>query len=235
MAFDRAAAANAISGVRCVWQSLAIEETSAVVCAYTTASGSACGCEDSSCHDARALRATWTTRSPSSSAALPATGPQRAAQRDDLVLCAGDCCGAALIRHSWFAILSSAFTIAEWSHIRTTFALHELKSSCALAVFGSETPSARRAGSARLRSFWCSSMRNPDRMCADHALAMDSRMRDAAKPPISACLTLAGRRRLGREQQRFAHRFDVERDDDLIGDLEVWPSPLPPTSVMFYP
>ena len=40
---------------------------------------------------------------------------------------------------------------------------------------------------------------------------------------------------LGGEQQRFGHGLDVQRDDDLIGDLGVCPSPLPPTSVMFLP
>jgi hypothetical protein len=45
-------------------------------------------------------------------------------------------------------------------------------------------------------------------------------MREAAKPPISACAHLgrigAG---LGGEQQRFGHRLDVQRHDDLVGHL----------------
>ena len=88
-------------------------------------------------------------------------------------------------------------------------------------MLGSETPSARALASARFRSFWCSPMRKPG---SNVRLIMrspcTSRMRLAAKPPISAWRTLAGSApALRREQQRLADRLDVERDDDLVGDL----------------
>jgi len=37
------------------------------------------------------------------------------------------------------------------------------------------------------------------------------------------------------KQQRFSHRLNRERDDNLVGDLVVWPSPFPPTRVTFLP
>ena len=47
-----------------------------------------------------------------------------------------------------------------------------------------------------------------------------SRMREVANPPISAWRTLAGSApALRGEQQRLADRLDVQRDDDLVGDL----------------
>ena len=54
---------------------------------------------------------------------------------------------------SKLAKISSARTIAEWSQARPPCATQLLNSSCALAVFGSDTPSARALDSARCRSF----------------------------------------------------------------------------------
>ena len=63
-----------------------------------------------------------------------------------------------------------------------------------------------------------------------------SRMREEQSRPSAPARTRAGSApALRREQQRLADRLDGQRDDDLVGDLVVWPSPLPPTSVMFLP
>ena len=66
--------------------------------------------------------------------------------------------------------------------------------SCAApAVFGSATPSARAPCSARFRSFWCRRMRKPGlKVRLIMRSPCTSRMRLAAKPPISAWRTLAG-------------------------------------------
>ena len=61
--------------------------------------------------------------------------------------------GAAYSATGWDANNSSALTIAEWSQALPPWAAQALNSSCALAVFGRLTPSARALASARLRSF----------------------------------------------------------------------------------
>ena len=51
-----------------------------------------------------------------------------------------------------------------------------------------------------------------------------SSMRDAAKPPISACRTLAGSApALDANSSASRDGLDVQRDDDLVGDLAVCP------------
>jgi hypothetical protein len=54
---------------------------------------------------------------------------------------------------SWFAIISSARTMPEWSHALPPWAVQELNNCWATAVLGREMPSARAPSSARLRSF----------------------------------------------------------------------------------
>ncbi len=121
----------------------------------------------------------------------------------------------------WFAISSSALTMAEWSQPLPPLAAQALNSSMAVAVLGRLTPSARAPASARLRSFWCSSIRKPGIEGAlDHALAMhleDARAGEAAHQRL-AHLGRVGAG-LGREHQRLGHRLDVQRHDDLVGDL----------------
>ena len=70
-------------------------------------------------------------------------------------------------------------------------------------------------------SFWCSSMRKPgSKVRLIMRSPCTSRMRLAAKPPISAWRTLAGSApALRGEHQRLADRRDVQRHDDLVGDL----------------
>jgi hypothetical protein len=51
-------------------------------------------------------------------------------------------------------------------------------------------------------------------------------MREEAKPPISAWRTLAGSAPARGEQQALGHGLDVQRHDDLVGHLAVWPSPV---------
>ena len=86
---------------------------------------------------------------------------------------------------------------------------------------GQRDPYALALCRARFRSFWCSSIRKPG---AKVRLIMrspwTSRIREDANPPISAWRTLAGiGAHLGGEHQRLRDRLDVERDDDLVGDL----------------
>ena len=54
---------------------------------------------------------------------------------------------------SKFASVSSARTIAEWSHALPPCAAQALNSSWQVAVFGSETPSERPVDNARFKSF----------------------------------------------------------------------------------
>ena len=88
-------------------------------------------------------------------------------------------------------------------------------------MFGSDTPSSRAPCSARPRSFWCSRMRKPGlKVRLIIRSPCTSRMRLAAKPPISAWRTLAGSApALLANSKRLADRGDVEGDDDLVGDL----------------
>ncbi len=101
------------------------------------------------------------------------------------------------------------------------WAAQALNSSCAVAVLGSDTPSARALVSARFRSFWCSSMRKPG-----------SNVRLIMRSPCTSRIARGGEaahQRLahlagigagpGGEQQRLGHRLDVQGDDDLVGDL----------------
>ena len=74
---------------------------------------------------------------------------------------------------------------------------------------------------ARLRSFWCSSIRKPgSKVRVDHPLAVDLKNSGTGEP---AHQRLAHLRRigagLGGEQQRLGHRLDGERHDDLVGNL----------------
>src|ERR687889_5690 len=100
----------------------------------------------------------------------------------------------------------------EWSHALPPGAVRELNNCGPTAVLGKEMPSARAPSSARLRSFWCSSIRKPgSKLRFTMRSPCTSRIRDDAKPPISAC-----RRR---KQQGLANRLDRQRHDDLVGDL----------------
>ena len=118
-------------------------------------------------------------------------------------------------------MFSSARTSAEWSACPWPSAAQDFISCAALAVWGRATPSARAPCSARFRSFWCSADAEARREGAlDHALAMhfeDARGGEAAHQRL-AHLGRVGAG-LGGEHQRFADRRDVERDDDLVGDL----------------
>ena len=138
---------------------------------------------------------------------------------------------------SKLASFSSARTIAEWSQALPPWAAQALNSSCAVAVLGRLTPILRAEPSARFRSFWCSSMRKPgSKVRFTMRSPCTSRMRDEANPPISAWRTFAG----------SAPAFDANSSASptasmvsatmiWLATLQVWPSPLPPTSVMFLP
>ena len=61
-------------------------------------------------------------------------------------------------------------------------------------------------------------------------------MREAAKPPISAWRTQAGSApALEANSKCFRHRLDVQRDDDLVGDLGDLAGAGAATRVMFLP
>src|SRR5439155_5597890 len=74
-------------------------------------------------------------------------------------------------------------TSPEWSQPLPPNAAAALNNSCVVAVFGNDRLSARAPDKARLRSFWCNSMRKPGSMVR---LIMrspcTSRTRDEAKP-----------------------------------------------------
>jgi hypothetical protein len=91
--------------------------------------------------------------------------------------------------------------------------------------------------SARFRSFWCSSMRKPGlKVRLIMRSPCTSRMRLLAKPPISAWRTLAGSApALLANSSASATASMLSATMIWLATLVVWPSPLPPTSVMFLP
>ena len=126
-----------------------------------------------------------------------------------------------LRRRGWFAISSSALTMAEWSQALPPLAAQALNSSMAVAVLGRLTPSAARTGQCQAQILLVQ-LDAEARVegALDHPLAMhleDARRGEATHQRL-AHLGRVGAG-LGREHQRLGHRLDVERHDDLVGDL----------------
>jgi hypothetical protein len=120
----------------------------------------------------------------------------------------------------------------------TAKAAQLLKSCWAWAVFGMATPILRADCSAKFKSFWCSSMRKPGSKVRSIILSpWTSRILDAAKPPISACLTLAGSAPALAAKTSASPTASMFKATMIwLATLQVCPSPLAsPTSVMFLP
>ena len=114
-----------------------------------------------------------------------------------------------------------ALISAEWSQLLPPMAAQVLNTRWALAVLGRFRFSSRAPARARLRSFWCRLMRKPgSKVPLTMRSPCTSRIREEAKPPISAFAHLG---RIGAvaggEQQGLGDRLDVQRDDDLVGHL----------------
>ncbi len=94
-----------------------------------------------------------------------------------------------------------------------------------------------RGRSARFRSFWCSAMRNPgSKLRLTMRSPRMSRMRDVARPPISAARTLAGSAPALLANSNPSDTAPIVSATTIwFATLQVWPSPFSPTSVMFLP
>ncbi|RMS66728.1 hypothetical protein ALP65_04559 [Pseudomonas aeruginosa] len=112
-----------------------------------------------------------------------------------------------------------------------------LNTCWALAVLGRFRFSSRAPARARFRSFWCRLMRKPgSKVPLTMRSPCTSRIREEAKPPISASRTLAGSAPLRAANSRAsATAWMFSATMIWLATLAVWPSPLPPTRVMFLP
>ena len=121
------------------------------------------------------------------------------------------------------------------SHAEPPWAAQALNSSWQVAVLGRLIFSARAPESARFRSFWCNSMRKPgSKVRLIMRSPCTSRMRDEAKPPMSALRTMAGSApALEANSSASPTASMVSATMIWLATLAVWPSPFPPISVTF--
>ena len=112
-----------------------------------------------------------------------------------------------------------------------------LNTCWALAVLGRLIFSSRAPARARFRSFWCRLMRKPgSKVPLIMRSPCTSRIFDEAKPPISASRTLAGSAPFFAANNSASATAWIFRATMIwFATLAVWPSPLPPTRVMFLP
>src|SRR3984957_11521171 len=138
---------------------------------------------------------------------------------------------------SWLASSSSTRTMAEWSQALPPRAPQALNNSWAAAVLGNDSPTWRALVSARFRSFWCNSMRKPgSKLRLIIRSPCTSSTRDDAKPPISAWRTLPGSAPIFDANSNASPTASMVSAPMIwFATLQVWPSPLPPTRVMFLP
>ena len=139
--------------------------------------------------------------------------------------------------HLVAARCSSTRTSPEWSQPLPPSAAAALNSSCVVAVFGKDRLRARAPDNARLKSFWCNSMRKPgSKVRLIMRSPCTSRMREAANPPISACRTLAGSAPAFEANSRASPTASIVNATMIwLATLVVWPAPMSPTNVMFLP
>ena len=110
--------------------------------------------------------------------------------------------------------------MAEWSHFAPPWALHALKSSCAVAVSEGQ---AERPGAAQREAQVLLVQLDAEaglEVALDHPLAVhleDARVGEAAHQRLAHAHRIGAG--LGRKQQRLADRLDRRGDDDLVGDL----------------
>ena len=109
---------------------------------------------------------------------------------------------------------------------------------CAIAVFGSDRPSALADDSARFRSFWCNLILKPGlNVPVEHAFGVHFQDAGRRKAPHHRLAHLG---RIGPglrgEHQCLRHRLDIQGDDDLVRDLaDLAGAGFGPTWVMFLP